>query len=96
MTRSKHTPGPWECDPIGHEVYETDRDTVIATLPLVRSIADARLIAAAPDLLESVYSLLKIASRNELLDLMTKEEKTAAHYARAALAKARGESQTTA
>lgn len=63
MQEAKHTPGPWECDPIGHEVYETERMTVIATLPLVRTIADARLIAAAPDLLEALIAIVEQSQR---------------------------------
>ena len=45
---SKHTPGPWEAS--GLTVYDTCMDAVAS----VHSAADARLIAAAPDLLAAL------------------------------------------
>ena len=47
MTNAKHTPGPWTAHPATHRI--SDRDGVIVTQSF--SAADARLIAAAPDLL---------------------------------------------
>ena len=44
---AKHTPGPWTAHPATHRI--SDRDGVIVTQSF--SAADARLIAAAPDLL---------------------------------------------
>lgn len=50
--------------------------------------------AAEGDLLgqmkEAFSDLLKIASTNDILDVMTKEQKTAAHKARAILAQCKG------
>ena len=47
MTNAKHTPGPWTAHPATHRI--SDREGVIVTQSF--SAADARLIAAAPDLL---------------------------------------------
>ena len=88
---AKHTPGPWECDQIGHEVFETQRMTVIATLPLARTMADARLIAAAPELLEALAAVLADAKRRKspLAENITE-------FAHAAIAKAKGGGHATA
>lgn len=56
MTQDKHTPGPWR-------VF--DEDKVVAVAPYGRLIAEcgvanARLIAAAPDMLESLEEVLPI------------------------------------
>lgn len=65
---SKHTPGPWRVEPeayVGEEYYEpsvrTTQDAsgmskaiAIVRISLEGSHANARLIAAAPDMLESL------------------------------------------
>ncbi len=91
MTNTKHTPAPWV---IGEQncIWGANNDAVCEMLPASgKKKHNARLIYAAPELLKAVYSLLKIASRNEVLDIMNKEEKAAAHHARAVIAKAKGE-----
>ncbi len=55
---SKHTPGPWYIDPIkahanGNRRIMAEQCTPVAVVP-DHLVADARLIAAAPDLLEAV------------------------------------------
>lgn len=62
--KTQHTPGPWDFDQIGHQVF-TDDNLVICTLPLSVSYEqkkrrenDARLIACAPELLESLENLV--------------------------------------
>jgi hypothetical protein len=45
---TKHTPGPWRVNPGANEVRGADWNVIVAD---VGSDADARLIAAAPDLL---------------------------------------------
>lgn len=62
---SKHTPGPWKVIPSPYgpqykcvQYGKDDRYTSLEMLP-----ADARLVAAAPDLLESLQAVLKIADR---------------------------------
>jgi hypothetical protein len=87
------TPGPWACDLTAGEVYYNDGDV----LPLVATVqcdatsdaqaaADCHLICAAPDMyaaLEGLFGLLDAGSLYE----------PQAFAARAALAKARGESK---
>jgi len=60
----QHTPGPWFVTPDGHAVYEKDvfgyRADTICGLPSRSDsrAANARLIAAAPDLLAALESLV--------------------------------------
>ena len=51
---AKHTPGPWKAivDPEGWELVASGRGQTIATFDCSES--DARLIAAAPDLLAAL------------------------------------------
>jgi hypothetical protein len=88
----QHTPGPWFVTPDGHAVYEKDvfgyRADTICGLPSRSDsrAANARLIAAAPELLTALEALL---DRDPAPPL----EKIGAVYvnARAAIAKARGQ-----
>jgi hypothetical protein len=72
MTK-QHTPGPWFVTPDGAAVYEKDgygyRGDTVCGLPSRSDsrAANARLIAAAPDLLEA----LKVAAKAELYDPAT-------------------------
>ena len=58
MSENKHTPGPWKVVPPGHGhpteylCVELDANEMYATVEMLP--ADARLIAAAPDLLEAL------------------------------------------
>ena len=58
MSEQKHTSGPWHVFSVyaQHEV-RTPTDTLVA---VVNSREDARLIAAAPDLLEALCELKQI------------------------------------
>ena len=57
---TKHTPGPWECVPFGtnetHVVKMVSENTEesIAFVESVNAAADAKLIAAAPLMLEAL------------------------------------------
>ncbi|MDO4708233.1 MAG: hypothetical protein Q4B94_00150 [Pseudomonadota bacterium] len=54
---SKHTPGPWSA----RDIYVRDKnDTIVALMgdEVEQSLADARLIAAAPELLEALKELV--------------------------------------
>ncbi len=73
-----HTPSPWQV--VGSNVYGNN---LRAILPM--NAADARLIAAAPDMLEA----LKLAA--EINPYGSVENAAARDAARAAIAKARGE-----
>ena len=63
---SKHTPGPWECmGGAGATVVVADGDSVVASLRdrFGGSVAhDARLIAAAPELLEALQKIGALSS----------------------------------
>ncbi len=66
MQEAKHTPGPWATDSKGIEVFrdtELGPDTVAQVVGhLMRdegvNVANARLIAAAPELLEALQEVL--------------------------------------
>ena len=87
---SKHTPGPWAIrqDPKAGPLYNwnvgIDGRPQYWIQVAVCSEHDARLIAAAPDLLEALRSITDAADEKRV---------TAKHYeiARAAIAKATGE-----
>jgi hypothetical protein len=74
---SKHTPGPWriEAEPHRDELICTDRHQIATVLAVSmeddQAAANARLIAAAPELLVACKSLLIIAInlRDECHDL---------------------------
>ena len=89
---SKHTPGPWHIDPIkthanGNRRIMAEQCTPVAVVP-EHLAADARLIAAAPDLLEALKTLL---GDTEDSDYMSRKERE--NMARAAIAKATGEAE---
>ena len=105
---AKHTPGPWHRLPgeanSGHPIYENGRlvmrivqarepgDTTFIRVALVDSDnvhADARLIAAAPDLLEALEAVTDALA----LTHHKGETNTAVKKARAAIARATGESK---
>ncbi len=98
-----HTPGPWATSSADETVvltaYESGRAFVASTLAFNSSVADARdhanarLIAAAPDLLaalEDAEFLLRKAG--QLSGPMQDSFKRSASDARAAIAKARDQS----
>lgn len=86
---SKHTPGPWKvAGPIGAAIWITDESSnnqiaaVYGKSQTAGADANARLIAAAPELLEALKEVVVISDR----------EHTAWIKARAAIAKAEGRS----
>ena len=98
---SKHTPGPWSidwyvCREGKKELWRVPRSIGPVHINhnhwagnhLDISDADARLIAAAPDLLRALQNLTHAL---ELGDLLHDDQRTAFHDARAAIAKATGE-----
>jgi hypothetical protein len=59
----KHTPGPWNYDRSGYSLYVNSGRELVTALSmdgkrLETSEANARLIAAAPDLLEALKSVI--------------------------------------
>jgi hypothetical protein len=60
-TQATHTPGPWK-EKRKLAIYSADDEPICAVFPAEtegQSAADARLIAAAPDLLEALRGLLR-------------------------------------
>lgn len=97
-TQTKHTAGPWAVSmPGGQTTFNGRRVTVTARGSMVadldwntplENMANARLIAAAPELLEAVNNLLDYVVIPEQRD---SGYQAAVEQAEAALAKARGE-----
>jgi hypothetical protein len=109
MSESKHTPGPWRVDESGKTV-SSDAVTDIAILNMANPrygwggsdvsgasyrAANARLIAAAPELLESL--ILMVRTHDEPAESMLQEmrEQKWLEQARAAIAKATGSIEAT-
>lgn len=99
---AKHTPGPWRIAPPGVYTSGVNIDAFAGGyVALIGGgvsdpvMADARLIAAAPDLLEALETLLASFDseiHNEYDGTSWLAERLAeADHARAAIAKARGE-----
>lgn len=65
MTKQKHTPAPWEYNegkPIGYWPYvqrgDSGGNAIQSAISLENAHADAKLYAAAPDLLEALEECL--------------------------------------
>lgn len=94
---SKHTPGPWKYD-----FQSVDREWAIVTNPYglivanvnadSRQTANARLIAAAPDLLEALEQIMPSIEDNDSITASQIRHvyADALNAARAAIAKAKG------
>lgn len=67
----KHTPGPWiampDPDSIAGDDFVIGREGNRPDEVAVCSERDARLIAAAPELLEAVYRILTFGARSDTL-----------------------------
>lgn len=98
----KHTPGPWNYDRSGYSLYVNSGRELVTALSmdgkrLETSEANARLIAAAPDLLEALKEATsalewrweRVANRAAPVHETAIQE--AYNQARAAIAKATGE-----
>lgn len=60
MNNSKHAPGPWSIDTEYNTIIDVDESDVVQLYPedvSDEAAANARLIAAAPELLEALKSL---------------------------------------
>ena len=92
---NKHTPGPWTiADGESRRVYLINhgRDAVGETVYTeTRNPADARLIAAAPDLLAALKGILREHDALQMAEGRTGDRWPAATRARAAITKATGE-----
>ena len=56
----KHTPGPWQIDASQTMVYAHDGETTIYVADAIHSTEDARIIAAAPELLRQLKDALQM------------------------------------
>jgi len=104
---SKHTPGPWIGagpsfgDPLPRYTteivteWEEDDNRVICELPFDHhddeNEANARLIAAAPELLEALKRLMQVGRAYCICYDYSDESEDAWDYAETAIAKAEGE-----
>jgi len=91
---TQHTPGPWQIHPNRNWAVSTltDADGAVDLIAECGFIEDARLIAAAPELLTALEALLtEFESRVALVDELTPPESLAMHYAQDAIAKAKGQ-----
>ena len=93
---NKHTPGPWVVDDLvdGHDIHAPEAGCHVATASDPEMVwgaigreADARLIAAAPELLEALEATVSLL---EKLGHVSDNSLTVG-AARAAIAKAKGE-----
>lgn len=94
---AEHTPGPWAIDPKTTEGHYPIREAaggyLIATVwrdDAAPELADARLIAASPDLLKALELMLAVYAPIHFPAVVTNAFDSAVIKARAALAKARG------
>jgi hypothetical protein len=77
---TKHTPGPWHVQPIGSERYveaqgpkmicDMQRNEASNPIELAEIDANAKLIAATPDLLEALQAMLLIGEHTDLMQGM--------------------------
>ena len=86
---SGHTPGPWHCvvSPVnGKTIFVQHGDEVVASFPVFSDVeANARLISAAPELLEALeFAAAYLRKQNDA------HAASALCHASAAIAKARG------
>ena len=91
---SEHTPGPWSIAGRGYTIFGPDDAVVISSFDAEteeeeeRYLANARLIAAAPDLLAALEEAVRSSEVSRMGGMSWDEM----DRARAAIAKARGNS----
>jgi hypothetical protein len=95
-TQATHTPGPWK-EKRKLAIYSADDEPICAVFPAEtegQSAADARLIAAAPDLLEALRGLLRgEAKRSRRLTVRKHFSLGSMSQAKSAIAKAEGRAE---
>ena len=90
MNNTQHTPGPWSASPYNNI---TSRNGTVAKTEQMpgndenERIANAHLIAAAPDLLSALQEMISVFQDHEQYD---EESAEVISMARAAIAKAEG------
>ena len=97
MSETKHTPGPWKTSYTNLSVVIAENGAVVARASklngLVNLQANARLIAAAPELLEALESIASMYDYEASCGDLASRLYEATCLARAAIAKATGEQQ---
>lgn len=92
-----HTPGPWEIFGTYFDVYRADSSDYICQASKAAGEsreANARLIAAAPELLDAAHALDKLMKqREDELGCLSDEMAAVVAKARAAIAKVQGSPQ---
>lgn len=83
----KHTPGPWTTTPCSSGGLVVNRGDSFTNSFQIYPEADARLIAAAPELLEALKAFVKAWDKSHQLE----KTDVAFRMARAAIRKAEGE-----
>lgn len=92
-----HTPGPWEIhdavatNVIGGLAYRVARCDFDGAEPCPEAMANARLVAAAPDLLTACSAALSLLGDTRISQRSPGEKGDVVADLRAAIAKARGE-----
>jgi hypothetical protein len=96
--KPKHTPGPWISEPrnelavnLGNETFYVTAKELPHTLAMVNDEANARLIAAAPDLLEALEVALEYMEQVVRLDPTKSAAKNQIKWIETAIRKAKGE-----
>jgi len=71
MSNAQHTPGPWHYRPVVHEIQAGPFNVKVAQMPMDgqgrsydENLANAAIIAAAPDLLEACKQIVWKLSHN--------------------------------
>jgi len=89
---TQHTPGPWTCYPTSHHAHHYVLEIPGGNMPFVKGegveYANARLIAAAPDLLTALQAM---SSSFHDVDYMDPHKQLSAKMAQDAITKAIGE-----
>ena len=96
---NKHTPGPWSYRlnrHTGPTITADSSDTDIVHLLSItdsgeQELANARLIAAAPDLLAALERIVKLGRAKARAGLLTPCERTMREIGAAAITRAKGE-----
>lgn len=96
--KNQHSPGPWTVsnpkDPHYSRAVSSGNGyadvAFCGSFPLVQAQANARLIAAAPDLLAALLLIERICNLDNTILTTDAEYPTLGEYARAAIAKAVG------
>lgn len=88
-TEQKHTPGPWTAEGfegMGWGIYATDEEPVVWEMGGIDNEANARLIAAAPDLLKACQAFVTAYEKS----LQLEKTDAALRLAKLAIAEATG------